>query len=258
MKKSITFLCVYCCIFYACKTDPKEQDKETMDTTTKVTEETNQPKQGANTFGETTEAFLESIGADEAVKEEYLQKLKEMEGMSADSSGMVTMLEALMAEAIEREKVEGKAEEKRQRRLSGNMDDLTAAFEKLNAESGVEATIAKLKKVDSMTGQNSFQVLDMDQETIDQMKETSKKSSPKKESPPKGKMTREEMDMMRDFTRPTATCTARPKWTSYNSSSSVPTSKKWPRKTRSRKPMPKGRGRNSIASSSAWPQKKRK
>ncbi|MBD0852554.1 OmpA family protein [Maribacter arenosus] len=185
----------------SCKPDPKEQGKDVTDTTTKVTEETTTPRQAPNTFGETTEAFLESVGADEELKAEYLQKLKEMENMPADSSGMVKMLEALMAEAIQREKMEGKAEEKRHRRLSGNMDDLTAAFQKLNAESGVEATIGKLKKVDSITGQNSFQVLDIDQETIDKMTETTKKASPKKELPPKGKMTDEEMEMMRAFTK---------------------------------------------------------
>ncbi|WP_339918283.1 OmpA family protein [Yeosuana marina] len=83
------------------------------------------------------------------------------------------------------------------------MDDLTTAFEKLNAESGVEATIGKLKKVDSITGQNSFQVLDMDQETIDKMSKKTKSAveSTIKETAPKDKMTDDEMDMMRAFTR---------------------------------------------------------
>ena len=165
--------------------------------------ETSKPNSNQKTFGDTTEEFLESIGADEEVKAEYLEKLKKLESVPADSVAMGQMLEALMTEAIEREKGEGNPTQKRQKRQSGNMDDLTAAFEKLNAESGVEATIGKLKKVDSMTGQNSFQVLDIDQETIDKMSEKTKSaaSTPTKNTAPKDKITHEEMDMMRSFTR---------------------------------------------------------
>ncbi|WP_166967515.1 OmpA family protein [Yeosuana marina] len=123
--------------------------------------------------------------------------------MPADSVEMVQMLEALMAEAVQREQGEGNRTKKQQKRQSGSMDDLTAAFEKLNAESGVDATIGKLKKVDSITGQNSFQVLDMDQETIHKMSEKTKSAaeSTNKETAPKDKMTDDEMDMMRAFTR---------------------------------------------------------
>ncbi len=187
----------------SCKPDPKEQGNDVTDTTTKVTEETTTPRQVPNTFGETTEEFLESIGADEELKAKYLQKLKEMENMPADSVAMGKMLEALMDEAIQREHGEGNSMEMHQRRQSGNMDDLTIAFEKLNAESGLEATIGKLKKVDSITGQNSFQVLDMDQETIDKMSEKAKSTAAaaNKKSAPRDKMTAEEMDMMRAFTK---------------------------------------------------------
>jgi outer membrane protein OmpA-like peptidoglycan-associated protein len=201
MKKTITFFCFFGFILHACKTDPKEQGNDVVDPTTKVTKETGTPKMDQKTFDETTEAFLESIGADAEVKAEYLQKLKELESMPGDSSEMVQILETLMAEAMQREQGKGNLTQKRQSRQSGSMDYLTAAFEKLNAESGVEATIGKLKKVDSITGQDSFQVLEMDQETIDQMSEKTKKASPKKASGAKDKMTDEEMDMMRAFTR---------------------------------------------------------
>ena len=203
MKKIISFLYLFCCIFYACKTEPKVQGSDPEGASSAVTEEMGNPKQVQKTFGETTEEFLESIGADEEVKAEYLLKLKELEKMPVDSYEMETMLEALMTEAIEREQGEDNPKVKRQKRQSGNMDDLTAAFEKLNAESGVEATIGKLKKVDSITGQNSFQVLDMDQETIDKLSEKAKKSAgaAKKTEAPRDKMTAEEMDMMRAFTK---------------------------------------------------------
>lgn len=201
MKKTIIILCFMGCIFHACKSDPKVKENNSGETTSAVTEETGTSKLDQKTFGETTETFLESIGADEEVKAEYLQKLKELESMPGDSSEMVQMLETLMEEAIQREQGKGNLTQKHQSRQSGNMDDLTAAFEKLNAESGVEATIGKLKKVDSITGQDSFQVLDIDQETINQMSEKAKKGNPKKESGAKEKMTDDEMDMMRAFTR---------------------------------------------------------
>jgi outer membrane protein OmpA-like peptidoglycan-associated protein len=203
MKKTITMLCALCCFFYACKTEPKEQEKDAIEDSLEVVKEMGEPKLGQKTFGDATEEFLESIGADEEIKAEYLEKLKELESMQADSTEVGKMLEALMAEALQREQGKGNITEKLQRRQSGNMDDLTAAFEKLNAESGVEATIGKLKKVDSMTGQNSFKVLDMDQETIDKMSEKVKNSSDaaNKKSAPKDKMTDEEMDMMRAFTK---------------------------------------------------------
>ncbi len=203
MKKIIIILCFLDCILYACKTDPKVKENNSGEETFIVTEETGKPKIDQKTFGETTEAFLESIGADAEVKAEYLQKLKELESMPADSVEMGQMLEALMAEAVRREQSEGNPTQKRQKRQSGNMDDLTAAFEKLNAESGVEATIGKLKKVDSITGQDSFQVLDMDQETIDQMSEKAKSAAnaTNKKTAPKDKMTDDEMDMMRAFTK---------------------------------------------------------
>ena len=111
-----------------------------------MTEETGTPKLDPKTFGTTTEEFLESIGADAEAKAEYLQKLKELESMPADSVEMVQMLEALMTEAVQRKHGEGNRTKKQQKRQSGSMDDLTAAFDKLNAESGVEATIGKLKK----------------------------------------------------------------------------------------------------------------
>ena len=201
MKKTITILCFFGCIFYACKTDPNDKVNESSVATSAGTEEIGKPNLDQNTFGETTEEFMEFIGADEKEKEAYMQKLKELESMQTDSTEMGKMLEALMTEAIKRKESENDQKEKRQKRQRGNMDDLTAAFEKLNAESGVEATIGKLKKVDSMTGQNSFQVLDMDQETIDKMSDKTKKVSPKKEITAKEKMTHEEMDMMRSFTR---------------------------------------------------------
>ncbi|MFX0558564.1 OmpA family protein [Maribacter sp. CXY002] len=203
MNKQISLICFLVCIFFACKIDPKEQGTDTNESTSTVTEKTAKPKLDQKTFGETTEAFLESIGADEEVKAEYLQKLKELESMPGDSSEMVQLLETLMAEAIQREQGEDNLTHKRQSRQSGNMDDLTAAFEKLNAESGVEATIGKLKKVDSITGQDSFQVLDMDQETIDQLSEKAKSAvnATYKKTAQKDKMTDDEMDMMRSFTR---------------------------------------------------------
>mgnify|MGYP003648292461 FL=1 len=203
MKKILLILCLFGFIFYACKIDPKEQGTDTNEATSAVTKKTGSPKLDPKTFGETNEAFLESIGADAEVKAEYLQKLKELESMPSDSSEMVQMLETLMAEAIQQEQGKGNLTQKRQSRQSGNMDDLTAAFEKLNAESGVEATIGKLKKVDSITGQDSFQVLDMNQETIDQMSEkaNSAANATNKKTAPKDKMTDEEMDMMRAFTK---------------------------------------------------------
>ena len=203
MKKTITILCFLGFIFFGCKNNPKEQGNDSSDATSVMTEETGKPKLDQKTFGETTEEFLESVGADEEVKSEYLQKLKELESMPADSVEMGQMLEVLMAEAVQREQGKGNPTEKRQKRQSGNMDDLTAAFEKLNAESGVEATIGKLKKVDSITGQDSFQVLDIDQETIDQMSEKAKRTADatNKKTAPKGRMTSEEMDMMRSFAK---------------------------------------------------------
>lgn len=204
MKKTITFLCFFTCVFYACKPDIKEaKENGAGETSSSVSKETGKPKTDPKTFGNTTAEFLESIGADEEVKAEYLQRLKELESMPGDSVEMGQMLEALMAEAIEREKGNGSLTQERQKRQPGNMDDLTAAFQKLNAESGVEATIGKLKKVDSITGQNSFQVLDLDQQTIDKMSEKTKRpAGAATQNPgPKEKMTNEEVDMMRAFTK---------------------------------------------------------
>lgn len=201
MKKQFLVIIIILC--FSCKNDSVEKRKETNEAASTEVKKTENSLSGQKTFGETAEDFLESLSGNEQLKNDYLKKLKAIEKMNADSTEMGKMLEALMSEALQQEQGEGNAQEKRQKRQSGNMDDLTAAFERLNAESGVEATIDKLKKVDSITGQNSFEVLDMDEETIDKMSDKVKKSTSttNKKSATKEKMTNEEMDLLRAFSR---------------------------------------------------------
>ncbi|MGB5274100.1 MAG: OmpA family protein, partial [Flavobacteriaceae bacterium] len=85
----------------------------------------------------------------------------------------------------------------RKTRESGNMDDLQAAFERLNAESGIVATIDKLKKVDSITGSNSFGALELDQETANMLSQ--KKSAKEAIIANGGYMTIEEKQLIKGF-----------------------------------------------------------
>ncbi len=197
------FLVIIVLLCFSCKNDSVEKSKDSNAATSAEIDKTGNSNIGQKTFGETAEDFLESLGGNEELKNNYLEKLKAVEKMGADSTEIGKMYEALMNEAIQREHGEGNPQEKRQKMQSGNMDDLTAAFERLNAESGVEATIDKLKKVDSITEQNSFEVLGLDQKTIDKMSEKTKSSSnaPNKESVAKERMTYEEMDMIRAFSQ---------------------------------------------------------
>ena len=199
MKRIIIILCLFGCVFYACKNESKEKGGQTSLEQRDITETSGNQNENQKTFGETSEEFLESLGGNAELQNEYIKKLKVIENMNTDSAAMTRMLEELMTEAQQ----DGKSEEKKTQLNSGNIDDLTAAFEKLNAESGVNATISKLKKVDSMTGQDNFKALDIDQETIDQIsdKTKGKSVSSDKGAQRKDKMTKEEMNMMRAFTK---------------------------------------------------------
>ena len=200
MKKTIHLLILSALLYTSCVNDTKKSKEVGDSGSNSSTKEIDYQQKSQKTFGETAEDFLKSMGVSDEESNAYLKQLKDAESMQNDSLAMQKMLNDLMKDATQRAKTEDKKEKTRQ---GGSMDDLTAAFEKLNAESGVEATIGKLKKVDSITGQNSFQVLDMDQETIYKMSEKTKSAaeSTNKEAAPKDKMTDEEMDMMRAFTR---------------------------------------------------------
>lgn len=200
MNKIAPVIIIVACILSSCGNDPKKNGNSSEGSY--VTEEGKSNK-AQKTYGKTAEEFLESLGATDEDKGKYLQKLKELENMNADSAAFIKMLEDLMTEEILQEQRGNQQKERHQKKGGGNFDDLTTAFEKLNAESGVEATIGKLKKVDSITGQNSFQVLDMDQETIDKMSEKTKSAAGtnNKKTAPKDKMTSEEIDMMRAFSK---------------------------------------------------------
>ncbi len=198
MNKLFIIYIILSIFFISCK---KEVDNSKIEVPKETfsTQSSSEGNKGQKTFGETTEEFLESLGGNEELKNDYLKKLKAIEGMNSDSTAIARMIEGLIAEAQQRENLEKGKKEAYEKRQSGNMDDLTAAFEKLNAESGVNATIDKLKKVDSITGQDSFKVLDIDQQTVDKTKD--KADNPNKETPKKDKMTGEEMDMIRAFAK---------------------------------------------------------
>lgn len=186
-------------LLFSCGNDTKNKSEEDGSKEILSAKSTDKQNEGQKTFGETSEEFLESLGGNAELQNEYIKKLKVIENMNTDSAAMTRVLEQLMTEA----KQSGRFEETKAQINTGNMDDLTAAFEKLNAESGVNATISKLKKADSMTGQNSFKALDIDQETINQMsdKTKSKSANSYKGAQKKDKMTKEEMNMMRAFTK---------------------------------------------------------
>ncbi len=102
-----------------------------------------------------------------------------------------------LQEASAVKKYKSKENEERKIRESGNMDDLQVAFDRLNAESGVTATIEKLKKVDSISGSNSFGTLELDKETADMLSQ--KMNSKEAKIANGGQMTIEEKQIIKGF-----------------------------------------------------------
>ena len=177
-------------ILFSCNNNVKEEniipEKETIPSTQKSNDQ--------ESFIDLSEDFLESTGISNDSIKAYLKENKNMKELFQDSVAVGEMLENLMKEGARHEKTETQLREEKQQRESGNMDDFLDAFNNLNKESGVAATIAKLKKADSMTGKNSFGSFEADPEMLRAMSEKAKLIE-------SGKMTKEERQMITGFNK---------------------------------------------------------
>ncbi|EDP70982.1 membrane protein, OmpA family [Flavobacteriales bacterium ALC-1] len=166
-------------IFFSCNNKAKEEH---------IIPEKDATSSNQESLLDLGEDFLESTGISNDSLNAYLEEGRKMEELFQDSVAVGNMLEDLIKEGDKREKTE------KQMRESGNMDDFLDAFNKLNDESGVAATIAKLKKADSLTGKNSFGSFEADPEMLEAMSEEVTLEN-------SGKMTKEEREMIRGFNK---------------------------------------------------------
>lgn len=144
-------------------------------------------------FLKTSKDFLAATGIDNKELNKFLKEGEQMEALFKDSASVVDLFERMMKEGIEKKEIEKHLGRAARKQNSDNMDGFLDAFNKLNEESGVAATIAKLKKVDSLTGKNSFGSFEADPEMLETMSENVTTES--------GKMTKEERKMITEFNK---------------------------------------------------------
>ncbi|CAM1373925.1 OmpA family protein [Tenacibaculum xiamenense] len=174
--------------FFSCKKEVKSKEKNTANT---YKEKENKSTGKQKTFFETTEEFAKSVGLNNDTINKSFQKAKAYETLAQDSSATINLLDQLLKESAKRKEEQVIQKRTQRKKHLGNMDDLLEAFDVLNKESGVASTINKLKKVDSMTGKNSFQSLKMEEKTIEAMSQKTAASA--------GKMTKKEQQLIQGF-----------------------------------------------------------
>lgn len=88
MKKRNYIILFFALLLFSCGNDTKNKSEEDGSKEILSAKSTDKQNEGQKTFGETSEEFLESLGGNAELQNEYIKKLKVIENMNTDSAAM--------------------------------------------------------------------------------------------------------------------------------------------------------------------------